>query len=455
MLTVTFLGHQGWMFGAGGTHIMVDPLLGDSFGVMPEGGLRVFPPRKVNVAAAPPVSAVLFTHEHDDHFQIASLAQLDRRILILLSDRSSSAAKRIAERLGFRTVLVSAEDALRFGDLELRTFAVDFLPDRGADEWDVLPFSVRDDVSGASFLSTVDLPAEYCSSKDLRKNEAPTIIGVANNFTSNHCLTNWMVAPPGGLQVLPELSHRIIEASKEPRTCAALLSGGGWSFDGPLAWLNHCCFPSDNTCIASALVLGGRQERPSVRAPLPGETVLAEGDQLVGFEQRYPDFIHPLPRSEWPDRRYARDSQRATEVAPLLYSPLGSDGLGHLRDRLKLLARWLVGRRFFLALNSLTKKELGNLKRAFVLFVQTDLEGGGYLFEYSTGEPDFVPAQAPIETYAAGATCWASDLLGVLSGGLTGSMFAMGRIVEWVRCQTPRPNFLSLAAHLWSYDSAV
>jgi hypothetical protein len=46
LLEVTFLGHLGWMIAAGPTRILIDPILDDFFGAVPEAGLRPFPPRR-------------------------------------------------------------------------------------------------------------------------------------------------------------------------------------------------------------------------------------------------------------------------------------------------------------------------------------------------------------------------------------------------------------------------
>src|SRR5260221_284796 len=83
MFDVTFLGHQGWHFAAGGANVLLDPLLCDRFGHDPHGHeFDVFPPRRIDFGRCPPIDAVLFSHEHEDHIDgTTSLADEMRYLL--------------------------------------------------------------------------------------------------------------------------------------------------------------------------------------------------------------------------------------------------------------------------------------------------------------------------------------------------------------------------------------
>src|SRR5262245_19827876 len=144
MFRVTFFGHQGWLLTAGDTRVLVDPLLLDTFGNGPPyGRLRVYPPRRIDFDAFPPIDAVLFSHEHEDHFSIPSLHRIDRRIPIYLSDRASGAARRIVDELGFTSHLNSPGPRFEIGGLSFLPLAqsmAGFHPG----EWDTLALSVRD-----------------------------------------------------------------------------------------------------------------------------------------------------------------------------------------------------------------------------------------------------------------------------------------------------------------------
>ncbi|HEX7704390.1 MAG TPA: MBL fold metallo-hydrolase, partial [Kofleriaceae bacterium] len=77
MFSTTFLGHQGWMFQTAKAAILVDPLLCEEFGQAHALGYRVFPPRIWQPENMPILDAVFLTHEHDDHFDLPSLAKLE------------------------------------------------------------------------------------------------------------------------------------------------------------------------------------------------------------------------------------------------------------------------------------------------------------------------------------------------------------------------------------------
>ena len=84
MFQATFIGHQGWLLQAESTRLLVDPLLEETFGNTPGVALQVYPPRELRHGDFPPISAVLLTHEHEDHLHLASLDRLSRDIPIYL-----------------------------------------------------------------------------------------------------------------------------------------------------------------------------------------------------------------------------------------------------------------------------------------------------------------------------------------------------------------------------------
>src|SRR5262245_31377902 len=157
--SVTFLGHHGWVFSAGGAAVVVDPLLEDGFGHTPEVGLRVYPPRKFDLSHFPRVAGVFLTHEHEGHFDLPSLARLDRKIPIWIPERSSEAMRQALRSLGFRRLKTSYPgDELRVGDLRLLPLASDQVNDAVIDEWDSTAYLVYDSAGHGSFFSHVDMP---------------------------------------------------------------------------------------------------------------------------------------------------------------------------------------------------------------------------------------------------------------------------------------------------------
>ena len=153
----TFFGHQGWMVRSGRTCVLVDPLFCEEFGDVHALAYRVYPPRVLRAEAFPPIDAVILSHEHDDHFDIPSLARLDRRIPIFMSVHSSIAAFEILRRMGFVVQPLVPGVPLDVGDLQIVPFSGDHVSVNCADEWDALPYLIHDKTNGGSFFSMVDV----------------------------------------------------------------------------------------------------------------------------------------------------------------------------------------------------------------------------------------------------------------------------------------------------------
>lgn len=67
VFAVTALGHQGWLIGTRATRVLIDPVLSPRFSRMATSGASIYPPRSLDLAAFPPIDAVLVSHEHPDH----------------------------------------------------------------------------------------------------------------------------------------------------------------------------------------------------------------------------------------------------------------------------------------------------------------------------------------------------------------------------------------------------
>src|SRR5712692_9090960 len=157
MFRATFLGHQGWLFAAGETHVLVDPLLHHQFGQSPKAQMQVYPPRQLDLARFPPIDAVVFTHEHEDHFNLPSINRLSRQIAIYLSAFSSLAARQVLKEMGFSVGLLHPGVALTIKDIEIVPIAPDHRSFDAHDEWDVLPAVIRDRGRDGSFFNCVDV----------------------------------------------------------------------------------------------------------------------------------------------------------------------------------------------------------------------------------------------------------------------------------------------------------
>lgn len=76
-MRATLLGHACWLFETTAGPFLADPVFGDPF---EEGTVTACPRRAIEVAYLPPLRGIILSHRHLDHFDIPSLAQLDRTL---------------------------------------------------------------------------------------------------------------------------------------------------------------------------------------------------------------------------------------------------------------------------------------------------------------------------------------------------------------------------------------
>src|SRR5689334_19403677 len=193
MLSTTFLGHQGWLFQSKASSFLVDPILCEEFGQAQALQYRLYPPRIFNFEAFPKIDAVVLTHEHDDHFDIPSLARLERTIPIFLSSYSSTAARQILNEMGFTVHALVPGQQIQFGDLELTPFCGDHVSNNNSDGWDTLPFFVRDLGGSGNFFSMVDITLTDQHLKWARaKDSRPIVMSWTNNALDWSHMTDFL-----------------------------------------------------------------------------------------------------------------------------------------------------------------------------------------------------------------------------------------------------------------------
>ncbi len=451
---VTFLGHQGWLFSAGDAHVLVDPLLTPSIGHGGANGV-VYPPRAFTFDALPPIDAVVYTHEHEDHFDVPSIALIDRRVPIVLSARSSTAARSLLAEMGFLVRLARPDDVLSVGALEIHFFTSELCGGNAVgDEWDVVPFLVKDKRGHGSFFSTVDVPSHAGIDAALREIvERPGIWTWTNNGVDRSFVRGGRTVETGPPFDTPLLTQIALESYLALRfrwgePAAFLFCGGGFAAEGEQAWMNRQMFRADSERVAAAMsvALPGR----TILAPTPGQTVRMVHGALAGVEAERP-FLRALPRAEWPSRAHAGDVTLMETYPPFterraLTAPERDELTGELAE----LAAFLHGGDLFRALYSLGDGELEGREPTLAL-VLLDGDEDAITFEYDVAACAFVPADVadPFADYVAGVECWARDLLAVLRGdvGPTAIVFGRGRV--WT--SIPERIALSFESLLWPY----
>jgi hypothetical protein len=432
MFGVTFLGHQGWMIRSGDACVLVDPLLNEKFGEIHALEYSVHPPRVLEPEAFPAIDAVLLSHEHDDHFDIPSLARLDRRIPIFMSAHSSSAAFAILREMGFAVGALVPGVPLDLGELEVIPFSGDHVSVNCADEWDALPLLIRDKRGAGSFFTMVDvmlLPGhvEWVKAHAPR----PGLVTWSNNALDWSHMGEGPARDVGTEQCFRSMGagrQLIVNAWGTP--AAMLVCAGGFAFQGEQAWFNQRVFWVDTNAVCRQLSVACRNER--FYSALPGQTFWMKDHRLAKVEESTP-FLATVPRHQWPVRgRIARpevpDYSPATARCDL------ADGEeNELRRLLNELAQGLVGGILFRSLHSLLAVEAEGRKPTFALVLRQGTKGAASVYEYDASSCAFVAGvqEKPQEAYLAGLECWETDMLSVLRAEMGPIVLMFGRARLW------------------------
>jgi hypothetical protein len=432
MFATTFLGHQGWMFRSGRSTVLVDPLLCEEFGAVHALEYRVHPPRNFAPASFPAIDAVILSHEHDDHFDIPSLARLDRRIPVYMSAHSSIAAFKIIREMGFKVSPLVPGIPLNLGELEVIPFSGDHVSVNCADEWDALPYMVRDVNGSGSFLTMVDvalMPAHIQWAKAYASR--PGIVTWSNNSLDWSHMSDSVVQDAGTEQCFRAMGsgHHLI-SSEWGKPVAMLMCAGGFAFRGEQSWLNQRVFWVDTEQVCAQLTAIYRDE--IFRSTLPGQTFSMEGNRLVKFEQSVP-FLSTQPRAAWPKRGRSVPSDTPDYEPATGRRDLSEGDEARLREGLGRLAVALVGGILFRSLHSQLASEMSGRKPTFALVLRYGSSGETLVFEYDASACEFTPQTGldPRATYVAGWECWATDLIAVLSRQMGPIALMFGRASLW------------------------
>ena len=396
----------------------------------------------------PRIDGVVLTHEHDDHFDIPSLARIERTVPIYLSSRSSTAARQILNEMGFTVHPLQPGEKVQFGDLELTPFCGDHVRINSSDEWDTLPFFVRHLGGSGNFFSMVDITLteqhiQWARARDSR----PVVVAWTNNALDWSHMTDFMEqknATQDGF-IKMGVDHKLMTGNWGT-PAATLVCAGGFTFDGERAWLNQRVFCVDNAIVCQQMSRLYPKEQFHVTRP--GQTFLMEGHRLKRVFDDTP-FLTTAPPETWPSRGPAQDKLETTAIHD--YAPAtgrremenGDNEL--LEQRLQEFAGSLVGGAIFKGLYSLLHEQAAGRTPTFALALRNGDERRVY--EYVPTACAFVPGAAtPEETYLAGMECWGSDLLAILGGDLGPIALNFGRARLWNAL--PERFFFDLFAEL-------
>jgi hypothetical protein len=409
--------------------VLVDPLLVEDFGHAQALDYRVFPPRVWTPDAMPKLDAVILSHEHDDHFDIPSLAKLDRAIPVYLSTRSSIAARTILAEMGFTVHALSPGVPIKFGDLEVTPFAGDHVQTGTGDEWDTLPFLVRSTEGHGSFFSMVDIPitqqhVEWAAARAMR----PGIVSWTNNAMDWSHMASYVAERVDATQkcfIDMGVGHKLL-TSVWGVPAAMVMCAGGFAFHDELEWLNHRVFCVDTDSVCAQMTKVYKAEK--FISGVPGQTFVMQANKLKAIEPSAP-FLGTTPRESWPSRAKATTS--VPDYAPATTRALTPGELATLPAALDAFAASLVGGMTFRSLCSLLDSECGGKQPTFALALRDG--DTRHVFAYEPTACRFVPSSEPRpeDAFIAGIECWAADFAAVLAGRLGPIALTFNRARLW------------------------
>jgi hypothetical protein len=452
MFRLTALGHHSWLVEGQGTRLLVDPILTEDWGFSPAVGLRVWPPRVLDLAAFPPVDAVMLTHEHEGHFEIPSLLRLDRRIPIYVSARGSVAMRGFLVELGFDVRPIEHDSSFEVGEMRVHTMCPDHRK-AIADEWEVLPYLVADKAGNGNFFTHVDTSLVDAMWKRCRELvERPGLFALTDNHNDLAVAVDTALPRNRDLEAtatyLAQFCRDLSRVWAPP--AAWLMVGQGFAFGGDNELLNGACFHYGIDELAE--IVGLMHVGEPIRWLQPGMTACMQRGELVevlpemefnpnsaasrparvagdptGRSDLDLRFIRSRPRADWPVRSVGKPDWLPDFGPATGQAALDDEQLAALSGELDSLAAYLHGRKGFRRGFSLAHDELGGREPTLAIVTWTD--DGAFVWAYQAQGCRFVSVDEadPMSRYAGVFECWASDLLAVLRAELSANTLLFGR----------------------------
>lgn len=442
---MTFLGHQGWLVEGGGHRLLVDPIVAPWFRNSAHSRVWVNPPRRIDLDALGAVHAVYFSHEHEDHFHIASIDLLPRAAKIYLSSNMSGAAEDILVHMGFSPERLYPGDRLQLGpELELSVFA----PPAAPSERSVLQPFVRGRSFEDSFFNLVDCGLSPDFLEFTRKQKAPRLglVCVANNQQAVAARRR-----PTALRDVPPTLGELLEPSRAlsahmglgalpPVRFVAVVGGGFYEETSPFGlYLN----PSQKRL--GEILASWVHPECRVFGPDPGEQLEPSG--ALDQDRSRAAFVVDSPEAT---RAIERARAMSAPADPSRYAPvtsalsLSAEEAQSFESLLQQLAARIAAHAIHkeMTQQAYFKDEQGN----HIAFGQGRLllrllhEPVPWAFEYVPSRARFVrlerEPQRAVELYPFGFECWAADLRALLCGELSVYELIKHRFRSWEPMQT-------------------
>jgi hypothetical protein len=426
---LTALGNHSWLVEAGGNHVLIDPTLTQRYGPTPAQGVEIYPPREIDLSAMPAIDAVFISHEHEGHFELPTLARLDRRIPIWLSENCSIAARDVLSEMGFRVELARAGRAIEIGALTLVPSA-GVQDDMDFDEWDNLGALVYDRDGHGSFYTTIDNAPHLGDIELVRRHvRRPGIWALTVNDTDAEFGGSLRSDPPPHFldktREALALYQQLLDELAAPELM--LMVGGGFSFSGAHAWLNETIFPIQHERLARVIDRLLPEQR--VAWPLPGQRFRMQDGRLVDVGTQA--WVKLCPREQWPPREEGA-VRWMEELSPITgRTELAEGELELLQAELDHLAEHLYDRAPFHLVHSLSRAAVGGREPTLALVLRDG--DGAFVYEWDPTRCRFVASEQPdpVTAYAMVYEAWAPDMLASLRCEIANHALSVGHSRQW------------------------
>jgi hypothetical protein len=426
-IEMTFIGHQTWLFAAGSTSVLVDPILGATFGNSVEStfAMPIFPPRVVDLEKMPRVDAVILSHEHIDHFNLETFSLLDRRTSVLVGEFMLDSVVDAIRALGFTVTRCPLREELSIGAFRCVLYgatSADIAYERRVTQmylWTEPEINV---------LNTVDCLLSPALEEDVRTGRVPPPrnVIVSNNgmlpsdgarrayynvshlaFDSRQCIT-CLLDILGGIRDLPEVEHVYMMGN-------GLLPWGGEY--GPFAWADN----GELAAMVNEISVG-----PVLFGPYPGDQFSISPPLAVG-QAPWIDFDREKMEAL---KRVTDETQDKPAPAPLpvLTRPFPSEeaarqALAEVEAELVTLAPTLLATdvgQSFQVIDDPNYPALG--PRRVLLYFDGGPGGRPVQYALDLNRSAFVPDDTPrhrfVETFPHGLAMQLCDFHAILQGRL-------------------------------------
>jgi len=233
-MRVHFIGHASLLIEADDVTILMDPIFGDPHY---EGTAVMCPARQVTPERLPPYSVIAISHRHLDHFDIRTLASLDRSCAVLIPNGDSLLADAIG-RLGFSRCQPLADgQAVTFGRTTLTT-----TPSKaGVREFGLV---VRD--SSGTLWNQVDtqITGDIAVRVADRHGPIDLLLATWQPLLEGEALTNGTTSFPYNTY------FRMLANVQLVRPRAVVPHACGYKYIGDGSWLNKFVFPATRELFA-------------------------------------------------------------------------------------------------------------------------------------------------------------------------------------------------------------